>query len=332
MRYIGSKTSIVEKIYEIVSQRVPTGSFCDPFGGMGVVSAYFKKKGYTVWTGDVLKFAHYFQIVRVQINRSPSFSKLCAEKKLDSPDRVIEILNGASPKDGWLVREYSQKRPFFIKPNAMRIQACRLLINRWTKSGWVTYNEKAALLASLVNSMDKVANTAATYYAALKKFYRKATKPFQFELLDFTQGNTKCRSFLCNAITLVAKRPFDVIYLDPPYNSRCYGRYYHLPETLAYGDTPCVIGKSGIPRTTRTISEFNRTGQAESALSKLLVNARFKLLAFHYADDGLINSNSIKTILGQYGTVERFKLTTRGYSTSSTRRVASHSLYLVQNA
>ncbi|MCJ7507867.1 MAG: DNA adenine methylase, partial [candidate division Zixibacteria bacterium] len=304
MRYIGSKTSIVGKVYEIISKRVPSGSFCDPFGGIGVVGAFFKKKGYTVWTGDILKFAHYFQIARVELNRPPSFNKLCAQKKLVSPGRIAEILNSATPKSGWFVKEYSKKRPFFTKENAMRIEACWGLIDEWCQNGWLTYNEVAVLLASLVNSMDKVANTAATYYAALKQYYRKAIKPFKFELLEYTPGNTTCRSFLCDAAWLVSKREFDVLYLDPPYNSRCYGRYYHLPETIAHRDMPKVNGKAGIPTITRAESQFNRVGQAESAISKLLVNARFKLLAFHYADNGLINSKDIKPILAKYGKVE----------------------------
>ena len=76
MRYIGSKTSTVEKIHEIVSRRFETGTFCDPFGGIGIVSSFFKEQGYKVVTGDVLQFAHYFQIAKLSSNRRPSFNKL----------------------------------------------------------------------------------------------------------------------------------------------------------------------------------------------------------------------------------------------------------------
>jgi hypothetical protein len=35
MRYFGSKTTTMDNIFEIISQRYPSGSICDPFGGIG---------------------------------------------------------------------------------------------------------------------------------------------------------------------------------------------------------------------------------------------------------------------------------------------------------
>ena len=46
MRYLGSKTLLLDKIYEIVKDYSNDGIFCDPFGGIGTVGSYMKKKGY----------------------------------------------------------------------------------------------------------------------------------------------------------------------------------------------------------------------------------------------------------------------------------------------
>ena len=62
MRYLGSKTLLLDKIYEIVKDYSNDGIFCDPFGGIGTVGSYMKKKGYQVITGDILQFAHFFQV------------------------------------------------------------------------------------------------------------------------------------------------------------------------------------------------------------------------------------------------------------------------------
>src|SRR5437588_3581988 len=133
MRYFGSKFSTVESIHNLISERIPSGTFCDPFGGMGVVGSYFKSKGYTVWSGDILTFAYYFQIARVETNKEPSFRKICEELNLKSAIEVVGFLNTNYLSDGWFVEEYSEKRGFFTRRNAQAIEACSYYINEWSK-------------------------------------------------------------------------------------------------------------------------------------------------------------------------------------------------------
>jgi adenine-specific DNA-methyltransferase len=38
----------------------------------------------------------------------------------------------------------------------------------------------------------------------------------------------------------------DILYIDPPYNSRQYGSNYHLLETVSRYDSPNIYGKTGI--------------------------------------------------------------------------------------
>ena len=329
MRYFGSKASTVESLYELISARVSSGTFCDPFGGIGVVGSHFKSKGYSVWTGDILAVAHCFQVARVALDRRPQFRKLRTALGFDSPSETVELLRHAGATSGWLTREFSENRKFFTRPNAMRIDACRTLIGRWCRNGWLTPNERALLLASLINSMDKVANTAGTYYAYLKQWHRKALLPFRFDLIPYTKGRTDCRCFLLDAGELVSKSFFDILYLDPPYNERSYASYYHLPESMARGQTPRAKGRFGVPHRIRSSSNFNRPTQAQDELRALLEKASFRLLAFHYSDDGLIRPSQLKAVFRDYGRVEEFVLDSRGYTTRRTPRNIEHRLYLV---
>ena len=180
--------------------------------------------------------------------------------------------------------------------------------------------------------MDKVANTAGTYYAYLKAWHRKALLPFTFELIPYTRGTTKCYCFHEDAENVIGKKCFDIIYLDPPYNERSYAHYYHLPETLALGGTPEVHGKSGMPDVDKPVSDFNRPRDARGAFERLLRRARFRLLAFHYSDDGLIDPHDVMDILSLYGNVEDFNLSSKGYTTSKVMRTVRHHLYVVQHA
>jgi len=249
--------STIEVIYDLVSKYAPTGSFCDPFGGIGSVGSYLQSKGYKVWSGDILCFAYYFQIARLKFSNHRAFKKLIAELGIGNRNGLINYLNSLSTPQGWFVEEYSEKRFFFTERNAHKIQACRREIMTWAQQSWLSHDEHAVMLASLINSMDRVANTAGTYYAYLKKWHRKALNDFRFELIEPVSSNNKGYCFHEPAKTLAQRQHFDILYLDPPYNGRSYAHYYHLPETIALEATPNVHGMSGIPNNIFAISGFN---------------------------------------------------------------------------
>lgn len=330
MRYIGSKATVVDDIFAAVSQAIPSGTFCDPFGGVGVVGAHFKSKGFRVWTGDVLRCAHCFQIARVSLCRMPQFRHLRRELGISGVQDVENILNNLRPRDGWFVREYARKRQFFLVQNAARIQACRCQIADWHRKGWLSHNEHALLLASLIDGLDKVANTAGTYYAYLKKWNRKAIKDFTFQVIQATPGpHGSC--FHGDALELARKQFYDVLYLDPPYNDRDYAGYYHLPETIAAGTTPRTKGDSGVPvRRYMQRSAFNSREYAAGALSAIVQASQCRLLVFHYSDDGLIPPALVRQILAKGGPYREILLDTKGYTTKQVSRTTEHRLYMVK--
>ena len=186
-------------------------------------------------------------------------------------------------------------------------------------------------MASLIDSMDKVANTAGTYYAHLKTFTRKALKPFHYKLLPPTHGpiGTAIRS---DALGLVQRATYDILYLDPPYNERDYSAYYHLPETMASGRAVDLSGSCGMPRALRRKSRFTKPREVHSALSELLDASRFRLLVFHYSDDGLLSPSELLALLRPLGRVQKRSLGALGYRTTHGERSTAHTLYLVSHA
>ena len=185
------------------------------------------------------------------------------------------------------------------------------------------------LRASLVDCADRVANTAGTYYAFLKTWHRKALKPFVFRLLDPTPGGKGCEAKIIDARDLAVSRQWDVLYLDPPFNGRNYGRYYHFPESLSLGATSEVHGRAGMPIRAFPRSPFYSKASAETALGTLIAEANCRLIALHYAPNGIISSDSITRELMSRGSVERYALTAKGYTTKRNPRQVAHDLYLV---
>jgi adenine-specific DNA-methyltransferase len=331
MRYLGSKAATAETVVQLVQPIISKGSFCDPFGGVGIIGTCFKKEGYKVTAGDILKNAYYFQVARIQRDRQPSFRILRQALGIKSRLDVSCLLNSAIQHSGWFEREYSIRRRFFAPSNARRIAGCRNLIRQWDTAGLLSHSEKAVLLASLTSSMDKVANTAGTYYAFLKSWYRKAKRPFVFDFLSPTRGASGCTANNCRAEDLVASKPFDILYLDPPYNERCYAGYYHLPETIACQTTPKLRGKSGMPLRYFPRSSFNQPSGALDSLTKLVASSSFRLLVFHYADDGLISRRQLLKLFREFGKVEEHIVGVRGYSTSQGYRAIHQRIYVVKH-
>lgn len=332
MRYLGSKTSALNHIFKLVSPHIENGSFCDPFGGIGTVGSFFKAKGFDVWTGDQLLFAHFFQIAKIKtLNKETLFNKLFKYLKLNTLEDLEEYLNGISRKSGWFISEYSIKRKFFTIWNAQRINGCLLKIYSWKKSQLLNIDEYAILISSLIESMDKVANTAGTYYAFLKNWNRKALKPFRYKIIRNTEGKPKGKVFNIEAKKLLKKRSYDVVYLDPPYNQRIYSKYYHLPESIALGEKRKSIHLSGIPQRHHLVSGWNIKAKAAEELEEILKVANYKLLIFHYSDDGIIPRHRVKEILSRHGILKQRTISFSGYTTTSKKRKIAHRIYILKH-
>ena len=301
MRYLGSKTLLLEQIYNVVAE-YENGIFCDPFGGIGTVGSFMKQKGFRVISSDILQFPYFFQYSLIERSEDLDFHKLKNHLDTDSLVGIEKKLSNSFAYDGWLVQEYSLKRLFFSTENARIIQGCINVIDSWVKNELVDDNERKVLVASLINSIDKVANTAGTYYAYLKQLDRRAVKSFRFTFLHSTKG-PESFAFNMDAEELVKKVKCDVMYLDPPYNERNYSAYYHLPETIASGSVPIPKGKSGIYQSNSILSAFNKKEMAMKAFERIVRNSNAKCIIFHYTDNGLIDINDAKDVLSSVGDV-----------------------------
>lgn len=65
----------------------------------------------------------------------------------------------------------------------------------------------------------------------------------------------------------------DLVFIDPPYSSVQYSRFYHVLETMARGEKKIVVEGVGRypPITQRPQSHFSNNGQAKDALKSLII-------------------------------------------------------------
>src|ERR1039457_2616775 len=297
MRYIGSKAAIVDQIARAIQpRRNGYASLCDPFAGTCTVARYFKALGLRVITGDVLRQSYILQSAYVQLSRPPKFRRLLAFLDQQTPhsapnsaQSVLDYLNGLPEKNGFITQQYSPGGPggrlFFTASNARRIDRIRHTLDHWKHSDLLDSSEEAYLLAALLEASDRVANTAGTYYAYLKTFYRKALRGLVLQPPYIFGNGRRNRANQTDAVQLVKNSQTDILYLDPPYNERDYGAYNHLTETLALGDKPQVHGTSGMPHCRPAKSPFCCRDTALTTLSQILGAARTRCLAFHYSSN-----------------------------------------------
>ena len=321
MRYLGNKDSLLTFIddalftHGAVATRDAPLCVCDPFTGTTSVARHLKRQGWQIISGDTLACSYALQNAYIAVNEAPAFTGLLDAGALDEQInlpvplyRVIAHLNNLRGIEGFFYWNYSPDGPegrrYFTSANALRIDAVRQTINWWWQMGWLTEQERYLLLASLLEAVSRVANVAGTYAAFLKRWDPRAHKPLVLSAPQIVHSAYEHSINLADAAALVPAQECDLLYLDPPYNTRQYSTNYHILETVAMGDEPEVRGVAGLRTDDGKRSEWCRAGKAEEALDKLVREAKARWILMSYSSEGLIPQARIVEILSQRGNVE----------------------------
>lgn len=298
MNYIGSKAKLLPFLHTHIEafarSNLSSKIFCDLFAGSGIVGHSFAQKGYTILSND----REYYSYV---LNHA-----LLQTGELEQIPQIIASLNAIPLKKGLIYHYYCEGsgsgRNYFSDENGQKIDAVRQGIEAYQG------NEKLYffLLASLVLSADKVANTASVYSAFLKHLKPLAHVPLLLEALAY-QPTPKPHQIFCeDANVLISQLQGDILYLDPPYNRRQYGANYHILNTIAYYDDFNPKGKTGV-RDYQS-SPYCKTTTALNALENLIQKARFPYIFMSYNDEGLISCEAIASMMKKYGNYNHEKV------------------------
>lgn len=297
MNYIGSKYKLLSWIDEVmkktVGQDLSQKVFCDLFAGTGIVGRTFKKSVKKVISNDLEPYSYVLNKNYIENH-----------EELADKETFIEALNAVPlRKDGFIYNHYcmgsESGRQYFKDENGQKIDAMRMQIEEWKKCGTIDDRMYYFLLASLLESADKVANTASVYGAFLKHIKKSADKQMVLEPAHFELNSNSHTVYQADSNALIQEIEGDILYLDPPYNHREYGANYHLLNTIALYDTFVPKGKSGLRAYQK--SRYCKKKEVHAAFDALIKNARFRYIFLSYNNEGLMSEEDVKTIMSNYG-------------------------------
>jgi len=315
MRYIGSKTLLLEEIENIINENVSDAKiFCDIFSGTASVARYFKKD-YEVISNDLLYFSYVLQKATIENDEIPSFDKLIESIGSDPYEYFSNnnILLSHCCDTPFIYENYTpnpkSERLYFSNDNGIRIDYIRQTIEGWKKEDILSIQEYYYLLAGLIEAVPFVSNIAGTFGAYLKHWDNRTKNPIKLIKLDIVKNEKDNQAYNMDANILIEKIKGDILYIDPPYNKRQYAPNYHLLETIAKYDSPTIYGKTGMRPYNELKSKYcTTTPNVLVAFEELIKKANFKHIVVSYSTEGIMSAKDIEKILKLYGKEGTFKL------------------------
>jgi len=279
-RYLGNKYKLLSFIKSVVGKECKNiDSIADIFAGTGAVSSAFQNK--KIITNDLM-YSNYIC----------NFAWFGSQKY--NPQIIIDSLlyynSLVVREDNYMTENFADT--FFDRADCAKIGFIREDIEKRHKDGMINDRERALLITALLYAMDKIANTCGHYDA----FIQGAKFEKSLELLvpsAKVNNNPVNQCFNMDANELVRSIEADLVYIDPPYNSRQYCDAYHVLENVARWEKPSVHGVAR-KMDRRNLKSDYCTISATKAFEDLIKNIKAKYILLSY-NNMATKGNSRKT-------------------------------------
>ncbi len=268
-RYIGNKAKLTNWIMKIIDKETKQrGTFIDIFSGTAIVAKSAMAKYKKVILNDIL------------YSNEVTYNAFFKHQKWNKKN-IVELINHYNSLDAKKIKaNYFSKNfgsKFFEKDVAKLIGYIREDIEKKKSELLLNEKEYSILLTSLIYTIDKLANTVGHFDAYIKKPIKK--KPLNMRLIQ-TEDFKGAEIYREDSNILVKKIKGDIAYIDPPYNSRQYSRFYHIYENLIKWEKPKLYGVALKPDP-ENMSKYC-TVQAKNTFRDLVNNLDVKYLAVSY--------------------------------------------------
>lgn len=314
-RYLGNKYKLIPFIEKTVENECGNiQTMMDIFSGTGAVASAFQDK--QLITNDIL-YSNYI------CNYAWFSPEKYDEKRVE---QLIDEYNALQvTEENYMTRNFSDT--YFSREDCSKIGWIREDIEQRFYNREINFREKTLLITSLLYAMDRIAKTCGHYDA-----YRRGVGfDCHLELylpLASQRNHENNVCFNMDANQLARQAEADLVYIDPPYNSRQYCDAYHLLENVARWEKPEVFGVAKKMNRANLKSHYC-TQQATAALQDLIVHLHCKYILLSYNNmakkgngrsNAKISDEDIERILRAKGTVRIFSEPYRAFTAGKSDR------------
>ena len=311
-RYIGSKAKLIDWIMAKIKQETEDiHTFFDVFAGTGVVTKAALQSFDYVFTND---FLHSNNLIYKAFFGSGHFDEIKISNIIDGYNDID--LNNIP--DNYFSVNFGGK--YFEYDVAKLIGFIRQDIE--DKKNSLTNKEYNILITTLIYNIDKLANTVGHFDAYIKKPIKH--QPLKLRMIE-AESYDNIEIFRQDSNLLAKVLTADIAYIDPPYNSRQYCRFYHIYETLVKWDMPQLYGVALKPAP-ENMSRYC-TSRAVEAFEDLVYNLKVKYIVVSYnntynskssSSENKISLEQIKYILEKCGPTHIHECSHRFFNTGKT--------------
>jgi len=309
-RYMGAKYKLLDLIIPRVHDLLPEGGvFVDLMAGTHAVGYALKSRN-VIFANDIQHYSFIF-----------GQALIMNSNVLSVKTRVLKDFEGISEclSAGWFSKTYGET--YFSTEQCLQIEAIRSRISTLEDE-----TVKSVYLTVLTNAMSLCQSSAGHFAQFMPSTSARIQSLRKMNLLDtfisksisveITQPKFANKVFKEEGISLLHRLTASnqlpkgsLVYLDPPYTSAQYSRYYHLLETVILNDQPNVNFKA-LYRDGRFQSPFCSSRLAPSAFKEVARGASQSgsSLLISYSNAGVLSVESIEEICRAfYHKIEVFK-------------------------
>lgn len=299
-RYTGSKYKLADWIFEIIDSHCSGSSFCDIFAGTGIIAKIAIDRMSKVVIND---FLYSNELIYKAFFMQSQYDK----EKIEHYKKTFQSLQAVDIGENYVSTNFGGK--FFSHSDAILIGEIR---ERIEQANDINDKERSILIASLLFSIDKIANTVGHYDAYIKGHTLK--DQFKFDLISPYHTESTISIYREDANILAKSLECDIVYIDPPYNSRQYSRFYHVLENITSWKKPELYGVALKPKP-ENMSEYCRA-TALDAFTALINDLKCKYILVSYNNTYASKSSSslnkmtldnIKQVLASKGRLLSFE-------------------------
>jgi len=302
IKYIGSKRRLVPVLGDLFSKSGARTAL-DLFTGTTRVAQEFKRRGGLVTAVDMARY-------------SKVFADCWITADADSVDAVelddaLAHLSSLPGEPGYFTDTFCVHSRFFQPKNGERIDAIREAIE-------TDYRGSALfpiLMTSLILAADRVDSTTGVQMAYVKQWAPRSFNDLELRAPELIPGTGT--AIHGDAIALAPTLgPFDLAYLDPPYNQHRYFSNYHIWETLVAWDKPEHYGvacKRIDNRDDSTKSRFNEKRNMAAAFRSVIDDLDARTLVISYNNESWVSEDGLRDMCSRFEEVRVLAFDSKRY-------------------